>query len=424
MGAPGNLLIITHNFIPYCQSIGSALRMLKLAEFLADRGVATHVLAARGMDMGCFGYGGVLDKVSASYVVDPFQYASTLALSRRARPSAKDQPGKPVSRLMPALRSFAREVSVPDPAVYTAPLFAAKALQLIRRHGIRNVVVSSPPHSMQVAGWLVKLALKDMVNLVVDYRDTWNTTSIFRKRTLPFQALNAFLEARVLAACDRFVYCTSPMLDKVNRRFFDVTHKARLVMNGFDAPDDFAPPPATPTSDVITIGYFGSLIEHERGFRNPGLFFQALEKLRQPVRLVFYGSISISPAWNEKLSLEIHDAIPHGEALKRMQDMDALLLLHSEQEGADEVITGKFFDYVLAGRPILSVGPADMEASRMVREHGLGYAMDLYDTKDMLSTMERVLADWDVGNLPAPRRGDFLHFSREHQYEGFLDVLV
>jgi glycosyltransferase involved in cell wall biosynthesis len=424
MSAPGKTLIVTHNFIPYCVNIGSALRVLKLADFLADRGVVTHVLAARGMDMGTFGYGGVLDKVNASYVMDPFQYASTLALSRGAKARRSAQPRTPVPRrLVPALGAFLKEISVPDPVIYAVPLFAARALQLVRKHGIRNVVVSSPPHSMQVAGWLVKLALKDMVNLVVDYRDTWNTTSIFRKRTLPFQALNAFLEARALAACDRFVYCTPPMLDKVNRRFFDVTHKARLVMNGFEAPEGFARA-APPATDVLTIGYFGALNESEKGFRNPGLFFRALEKLQRPVRLVFYGSISISPAWSERFPLEIHGAIPHGEALKRMQAMDALLLLHSEREGADEVITGKFFDYVLAGRPILSVGPADMEASRLVREHGLGYAMDLYDPEDMLRTMERVLADRDAGNLPAPRRDDFLHFSRERQYEGFLDVLV
>jgi len=324
------------------------------------------------------------------------------------------------------MKEFIKEVSVPDPIVYSTPFYAVKALKIIRQHGIKNVIVSSPPHSMQLVGLIVKTALKNMINLVVDYRDTWNTTQIFRKKNFAFQALNSYLEKCVLTAADRFVYCTNPMLGKINHLFFDISEKSQLVMNGFDIQNRIVPKRINMHNAFLTIGYFGALNEHEKSYRNPSLFFKAVEKLKTRIKLIFYGNISIASHWNERLKgiIEIHKSIPHNKAIERMQDMDLLMLLHSERYGADEVITGKFFDYILSERPILSVGPTNMESSRMVREHGIGYVADLYNEMDLLNTLNQIVKDWGNKALPTVRNEDFKYFSRQSQFNKLLNMFV
>ena len=94
------------------------------------------------------------------------------------------------------------------------------------------------------------------------------------------------------------------------------------------------------------MGYFGSIGRE----RNPESLFRAILKVNKEIKLIFYTHNPIDHIWTDKLEgiLEAKDAVDHQTALNMMRKMDVLLLIHSEVDGADEVITGKFFEYLLA----------------------------------------------------------------------------
>ena len=56
--------------------------------------------------------------------------------------------------------------------------------------------------------------------------------------------------------------------------------------------------------------------------------------------------------------------------------MHYLLILHTDPASSDEVITGKFFDYIKARRPILCFSPENTEAARLVKRWQVGEWLD------------------------------------------------
>ena len=94
-----------------------------------------------------------------------------------------------------------------------------------------------------------------------------------------------------------------------------------------------------------------------------------------------------------------------------MREMDCLLMYHLEREGCQEVITGKFFDYVSARVPIFCLSPLEMEGAQLIAAHDLGICAD-YDEFDQVRNAFRALYEgrFVIGE------GDVQMFSREAQY--------
>ena len=417
------VLIVIREFVPYTHSLGSSIRVLKMAEFFSQNGIEVYLLAAKGEEIGFFGYGYMAEKMNLYYVDDALQRYITRRIHQRDVNSQDRRfVGKGVSS---AVKKAINEISIPDEGVYFVPRYVRKALEIINRNGIRNVIVSSPAHSAQVIGMKLKKRLGDRINLIVDYRDSWNTTKIFKKKSRIPRFFSEHLEKRILQRADHFVYVTTPTLKKINVKYFDISSKSVMVMNGYDMDLKMDKPERKVRNEYLTIGHFGFISDRQESYRNPELFFQAVLRLKKKIRLVLYGSVDIRKEWQERLkdTLTIHSHVSHEEALFLMQDMDILLQLHSEVDGADEVISGKIFEYILAEKPILVVGPKDMEAARFVTDENLGYCIDIHDEKDMLSKMEEIYGKWEAGQLITYNSSDYYEFSRQHQYSKLLEIL-
>jgi len=419
------ILIIVRDFVPYSFTLGGSLRVLKLAEFLSRNNVEVYILAARGEMISYFGYEDKIKQWNVTYVDDKLQYLLTRIYNDKKKGKSLVQKFNPVLYFF---KKLIDEFSIPDRGRYFVKNFVNKAGEIIRNHHISNIFVSSPPHSTQLIGLkLRKFSLPGKLNIIVDYRDSWNTTGIFAKKNFLSRWLSEWMEKKVLKNANWFSYHSPAVLTKINRKFFEINYKALLVMNGYDAGmKDMITPLPPVRNEVLTIGHFGSVRDSINSFRNPARFFSAVEKIPGRIKLVFYGPADISPYWRSRLAakLEIHPAVSHEESLRLMQKMDLLLVLHSQKEGADEVIPAKFYEYILVEKPILSVGPKDMEVSRMVTQKSLGYVMDIYDEPMMIQKLNEIYTDWENNRLVKYNRDDYPEFSRQYQYAKILNILV
>src|SRR6185369_7354425 len=139
---------------------------------------------------------------------------------------------------------------------------------------------------------------------------------------------------------------------------------------GFD-PDDFdgLPPPAGGgTPGAVEVAHFGQLY----GLRSGRFLLQALARLRDAdrdafarLRVVFHGSIDGEAAFRAQAdalgvagALAIAGALPHAQALARQRASDVLLVLGPEHQDAEVQVPAKLYEYLAAGRPILSLSRA------------------------------------------------------------------
>ncbi len=419
-----NILIIVRDFPPYYHSMGGIVRVLKLAQFLTNHGINVYVLAAKGKAIDYFGYEDLIKKFKVTYVDDPWQaFYNDQYLKYRDKRNTLYGSHNPFVNFF---RNIIQEVCIPDMGRFLVHKYVTQAKYFIQQHNIKNVFVSSPPHSTQVIGLELKKYFKDKIKLFTDYRDSWNTTAASQKRLLVNRWLSERLESRILALTDYLIYCSPPMLTKINQKFFSVSEKSLFMMNGYDQNMILSPLQRT-RNKVLTIGFFGRMYtdSHTRWSINPAPFFMALMKFAKPIKLVIYGPVSIDPYWRNALKdiLEIKAPVNHNQVIPLMRQCDVLLVVYSEKEGADEFMSGKIFDYMVAERPILVVSPKGVEAGKLVQKENIGYVADIHDTKNVIDVLNQIYTLWEKDELLSYSIKSLEQYSRQYQYSKLLPLL-
>ena len=72
-----------------------------------------------------------------------------------------------------------------------------------------------------------------------------------------------------------------------------------------------------------------------------------------------------------------------------MKQFDYLLILHTEKSTSIEVITGKFFEYLLSGKPIIIISNGKTEAGKIIKKHKVGYEID-YSQQNLLQSLNKL----------------------------------
>lgn len=230
---------------------------------------------------------------------------------------------------------------------------------------IHTVITSGPPHSLHLIG--MHLKQKNAVQWLADFRDPWTTIHYHNDLLLTkaSQKKHKQLEAQVLTEADH-ITVTSPSTKK---EFRSITNKPiTVITNGYDA--SIAVESTLDTR--FSIAHIGSLLVD----RNPLVLWEVLAQLCDEIsgfssdlQLVFAGTTApqVIQTLNEfNLTPYVDDKgyMPHSEAIQLQHNSRVLLLVEIDSPETKAIIPGKFFEYLMAKRPIVALGPdgSDMEA--------------------------------------------------------------
>jgi len=300
-------------------------------------------------------------------------------------PSKGDSP-----RLHTRIISLVKElITYPDPTKGWAPCALEAVAELARKRRIDAIISTSPPETCH----LIARKAKELLGCpwIADFRDLWIGDPLrTRKFAGMLKPMYLRVERNTLHAADAFVTVSTPMASQFRRRYPAVA--ANCITNGFD-PDEIPSRPAQLT-DSFSITYTGELY---RGRRDPTPILQALSGLiaegvmsRQRVRLRFYGPKEPwLPALVRSFELgevvEIHGPVSRDESLLRQRESQVLLLVNWHDATETSMYTGKLFDYLNAGRPILAVGGGPCVITDLLEETNAGvHGLSLPQVREFL----------------------------------------
>ena len=293
---------------------------------------------------------------------------------------------------------------VPDlQMVGWVPFAYSQAARLIAALPFDCVITTSPPSS----GHLIGLALKRRLPWVADFRDGWMFESQRPEWAISgLGALDARLERLVVTQADGISAVTEPIAADLRTRF---QRPVETITNGFD-PDDL------PTSDNgesspgsaarRTVVHTGTLAGSGRPL---GPLLAALRLLRDAASavadrldIVLVGPITVA----ERAQIDdaglaglvrVTGPVARDRALALQRAADALLVITGP--GQTGVATGKLYEYLTAGRPILVIGD-DTAAARIVNRTAAGIAVARDDPAALADALRKVVES--SGDLPRP----------------------
>jgi glycosyltransferase involved in cell wall biosynthesis len=298
-----------------------------------------------------------------------------------------------------------RRAMLPDASVPWNLTAIPAAIRIARREEVDVVLTTSPPGSVHLVGAAVKRVLG--TPWVADLRDSL-VAHPHRRAESPLvrakERVGERVAGLVAARADAIVAVSEAIADET--RGLSPGGRVVTIPNGCDF-DDFAGLEYVP-GERFRITHAGSFF----GKRDPRPFLQALRDSGLDVTARFVGDFRRSDGeWAQSLGLgdrlELIPYSPRADSLRLQRDSEALLLLVPDAGGRGKgVLSGKVFEYLAAGRPILAVVPPDGAAAELIRETNAGVVVAPDDVDGIRAALEGMHARFLDGGLPAVELAD------------------
>ena len=285
----------------------------------------------------------------------------------------------------------------------------------LQEHPVDAVVSTGPPHSMH----LIAMKLSQRLNLpwLADFRDPWTNIDFYRDLRLTGMANRKHhrLERFVLGKANAVTVISRSMAEDFARI---VPREYEVITNGYDSDDTSHP--AGGRDSKFSIAHIGTLVST----RNPVVLWEVLQELvkekpdfEKALEIKLVGKVDISvTASLESRGLDRFvrkiDYMPHDQVVRCQQQSQVLLLIINNTPNAKMILTGKFFEYLAAQRPILCLGPPDGDAAAILRETGAGLLADFGDTGTLKSNVLEFFRHFSEGTLETSSR-NIGQFSRK-----------
>ncbi len=398
---------------------GGCQRTLKLVRYLEPEGWRSTVVTTRDRDYWILDPT-LEDEIPASASVvraGGLTSGRLLQTLSGAGIPIQERQGQRRAGAFRALRSLQRWMLLPDAYRSWARAAERAADARIRNGGIDALWTTSSPESSHLAG----LALKKTHRLpwIADFRDPWVGRATYRPPTPWHDARHRAMERRVVSTADRVTLVSEAMVALYRARYPGID-PARFVFlpNGFDSDDwrradlevaerkgqeaRFGPGGDPPRRFVLLhAGQLAhrptvrTLLEAARSVmeRDPGT--------RAELRLRFVGgNEEIGPRERERYgleeALEFAPSEPHIESLVSMRSASALALLGHGGAADSLLYTGKIYEYLSSGRPVLAIldeGPA----ADLIRSTGAGRVVAPGNVEGAVSALLEWLAAFRAG---------------------------
>lgn len=302
---------------------------------------------------------------------------------------------------------------IPDPKcmwIIPSAIFLKKYL---RENPVDAIVSTGPPHSMHLIA--KRVAKATGIPWLADFRDPWTKMYNFKymRYSAPVRYIHSVLEKGVVTKASAVLTVTNTIAGELQavRDLTNIVYsrqrlpKVEVITNGYDHAD--FPEGAAELDKEFTITYTGLFVRTQ----NPAILWKVLgEKVKADpafaaslkIKLIGHSDGAIlddihsNDLWE---NLEQFDYMSHDKITQVQRNSQILLLGGGMEPESKGILTGKFFEYLAARRPILGFGPKGGDMDIALSECEAGEMFDYGNEAGCRLWIEQRYAEYLAGGV-------------------------
>jgi len=247
----------------------------------------------------------------------------------------------------------------------------------LKENKIDVVITTGPPHSMHLIGLNLKKQIG--VKWIADFRDPWTEIDYFHQLPLTKKAINKhhFSEKEVLKNADAVLVVGNTMKEN----YVKFNKNTYVVTNGFDTEILDV---KTELDSKFTLTHIGLM----NSDRNPNMLWEVLAEIinendafANDFELKLIGKVDasvITDISNFDLDKNVTfiNYVSHNKVIEFQKRAQVLLLIVNNVPSANQIITGKIFEYLMVKRPILAIAPKGGDLAEIIQKTTSGFVID------------------------------------------------
>lgn len=382
------ILIISELFYP--QNVIGALRPTKIREYLVKKGYVVDVITKSSSKRNDASENGHIWRIDA--IEESVNKKSTMAVCSENNSFIRE--------MKCAKRTF---ISIKKGYVYCRQVVDFIKKQKINVSGYSAIITTFGPVSSVMIGLTIKKKFHN-INWICDFRDPM----VAQEVSIFFKPLMALIQKQACREADNIITVSNGYLLRICGKKY--TSKRHMIPNGYDTADMVLSKSCHPTTDLFHIVYVGSLYE---GKRKITPLFQVLQELANE-GILDLSKISFDYAGRDHLFLlsqakeydldtivHDHGFLSRSECLKLQFSAHLLVLSTWNNRGEEGVFPGKFLEYMMIRRPIISITDGNIpngEVTLVMRDGKFGVAYEAAchnkDIKLLKDYIETCYTEW------------------------------
>ena len=259
-------------------------------------------------------------------------------------------------------------------------------------------VTGGPFEPMKIAPYIYK---KYKIPYIIDLRDPWKLQKMIT--TTALKTLKAKAKRFIVGISERkvfknaFAICTvnDTMTNQYQNEYPKMKNKFVTIPNGYDPKDyEKIQPKKLQGFNIIYAGKFSV----SAGFRNPKNIFKAIKRVNNngiPVHFVHVGQeeekvIEIAKKEDVMQFCTFVGRKSYKESLEYCKGANILLAIGGNEKSEQ---TGKIFDYIGCGKPIMVLANSDSEIVTVCRSIEDAYCIEKNDIDKMIDIIIKIYKD-------------------------------
>lgn len=339
-------------FFPPMNMIG-AVRPYQLAKFLVGKGYEVTVFTSYEDNHS-----------SKDYFVD-FQGIDVVSIEPSKIVSILDYEN-PQANELKILKQISRNILYPDHFIVKKNTYLKAINHYIEKNGVPAIIFSMGlPFSLHCVASNIKSKFPE-IKWIADNRDLWATTT-YRRMPMFLRSFDKKYEIKTFQKADLVLVVTNHMKSAMEKY---LKNKISVVRNGFLA-DSVNSSDSIGKNFVYTGGLYG-------GLRDLTPLLEALSEIQTNQVLEFYGSDkNVVEGYIQnypRLKINNNGKLPRDKILEIQNNAEYLIIALGKSAFEKGVLTGKFYEYIRARRPIIALCDEDGELAYLINKYQLGVA--------------------------------------------------